>query len=153
MTTVGRFTASLVDVWATDCQASGDQHDSQVKVWDLRFLRWLVTLWTTDWDGLAELDQLIQKLQSFSNSEKPPNDGAVIEQHLLRTQILLAPLLPPVASKIPTRPNKSSTKDTRTESLLQFGVPAVEQTAQPVMDLAKPGPRFGSLLVGSTVPR
>ena len=96
---------------------------------------------------------LPQTLQSFSNSEKPPNDGAVIEQHLLRTQILLAPLLPPVASKIPTRPNKSSTKDTRTESLLQFGVPAVEQTARPVMDLAKPGPRFGSLLVGSTVPR
>jgi hypothetical protein len=63
MTTVGRFTASLVDVWATDCQASGDQHDSQAKVWDLRFLRWLLTLWTPNWDGLAELDQLIQKLQ------------------------------------------------------------------------------------------
>ncbi len=124
MTTVGRFTASLVDVWATDYQASGDHHDSQAKVWDLRFLRWLLTLWV-----------------------------AVIGQHLLRTQILLAPLLPPVASKIPTRSNKSSTKDTRTESLLQFGVPAVEQTAQPVMDLAKPGPRFGSLLVGRTVPR
>ena len=48
-------------------------------------------------------------------------------------------------------PSKSSAKDTRTESLLLFGVPPAEQATQPVMDLVKPGPRFGSLLVGSTL--
>ena len=100
---------------------------------------------------------LPQTAQSSIVSEKFPNDDAVlIEQHLLRTQVLLAPLLP-LSSQPPTHLTKSSTKpstkDTRTESLLQFGIPAVEQTAQPVMDLAKPGPRFGSLLVGNTVPR
>src|SRR5580692_10812902 len=87
---------------------------------------------------------LPQTAQSSGVSEKLPNDDAVlIEQHLLRTQVLLAPLLPPISSRPPTHLTKSSTKDTRTESLLQFGVPAIEQTAQPVMDLAKPGPRFG----------
>ena len=173
VTTLGRFTTSLVKALATSHQTSGGQHDSRAKVWDLRFLRWLLTLWSKNWDGLSELDQLIEKLQvrsprktydldislpqttqPSSASQKPPHDDvAEKEQHLLRTQILLAPLLPPVAPKTPAPPNKSSTKDTRTESLLQFGVPAVEQTAQPVMNLAKPGPRFGSLLVGSTVPR
>ena len=173
VTTLGSFTTSLVEALATSHQTSGGQHDSREKVWDLRFLRWLLTLWSKNWDGLSELDQLIEKLQVrsppmtydidislpqntqlSSASQKPPHDDvAVIEQHLLRTQILLAPLLPPLAPKTPAPPNKSSTKDTRTESLLQFGVPAIEQTAQPVMDLAKPGPRFGSLLVGSTVPR
>ncbi|KAI0296258.1 hypothetical protein BC826DRAFT_1103987 [Russula brevipes] len=156
MTTLGHFTTSLVDALTTAHAVSGEQSHLQAKVWDLRFLRRLMTLWRKDWDGLSELDQLIEKLQSFDVSENRPKDDAalvLIEQHLLRTQILLAPLLPPTASQPPTHPNKSSAKDTRTESLLQFGVPAVEQTAQPVMDLAKPGPRFGSLLVGGTHPR
>ena len=90
------------------------------------------------------------------SKNQPNDDVALIEQHLLRTQVLLAPLLPLVVpdSLPPLHPNKaSSTKDTRTESLLQFGVPVIEQTAQPVMDLAKPGPRFGSLLKGSSAPR
>jgi len=173
VTTLGSFTTSLVEALATNHQTSAGQHDPRAKVWDLRFLRWLLTLWSKNWDGLSELDQLIEKLQvrsppetsdidvslpqttqASSASQKPPHDdAAVIEQHLLRAQILLAPLLPPLTPKVPAPPNKSSTKDTRTESLLQFGVPAIEQTAQPVMDLAKPGPRFGSLLVGVTVPR
>lgn len=172
LTTLRRFIASLVELLETSHQASGGQRDSHAKIWDLRFLRWLLTLWTTNWHGLSELDQLIEKLQvtwpfktyyvdiftqtlqSSSSSERSPHDDvAVIEQHLRRTQILLAPLLPPIAPKTAAPPNKSFTKDIRTESLLQFGVPAAEQTAQPVIVLAKPGPRFGSLLVGSTVPR
>jgi len=145
MTTLGHFTTSLVDVLAKAQQASGEQRDQRAQVADLRFLRRLMTLWTAKWVGLSELDQLIENLQSSSVSKNQPNDNAaLIEQHLLRTQVLLAPLLPPVVpvSRPPLHPNKtSSTKDTRTESLLQFGVPTVEQTAQSVMDLAKPGPR------------
>jgi hypothetical protein len=177
MTTLGHFTTSLVDVLAETRQL-GEQRDHRAQVCDLRFLRRLMTLWTAEWDSLSELDQLIENLQVCSSTElrygyiftsepvqsssvsknQPNDDSALIQQHLLRTQVLLAPLLPPIvpASQPPLHlhPNKtSSTKDTRTESLLQFGVPAVEQMAQPVMDLAKPGPRFGSLLKGSTIPR
>ncbi|KAI0278117.1 hypothetical protein BGY98DRAFT_1089631 [Russula aff. rugulosa BPL654] len=157
MMTLGHFTTSLVDVLAKAQQASREQLDLRAQICDLRFLRRLMTLWTADWDSLSELDRLIENLQSSSVSKSQPNnDVALIEQHLLRTQVLLAPLLPLVVpvSLPPLHPNKaSSTKDTRTESLLQFGVPVIEQTAQPVMDLAKPGPRFGSLLKGSSAPR
>jgi hypothetical protein len=61
--TLRQFTTSFVEVLATRDQASRGQRESQAKVWDLRFLRWLLTLWTTNWDGLSELDQLIEKLQ------------------------------------------------------------------------------------------
>jgi hypothetical protein len=135
--------------------------------WDLKFLRRLLALWTSDWDGLSKLDKLIEQIQvcgppdydkdicsppfqSQSSSSTTNGDDSLLEQHILRTQILLAPLLPPAPSQPPTNPSKSSAKDTRTESLLLFGVPPAEQATQPVMDLVKPGPRFGSLLVGST---
>jgi hypothetical protein len=62
LTTLRRFTASLIEVLATSHHASGGQRDSQAN-WDLRFLRRLLTLWTTNWHGLSELDQLIEKLQ------------------------------------------------------------------------------------------
>jgi hypothetical protein len=87
---------------------------------------------------------------SQSSGSPTGSEDPLLEQHILRTQILLAPLLPPASSHPPTNPSKSSAKDTRTESLLLFGVPPAEQATQPVMDLVKPGPRFGSLLVGST---
>ena len=63
MTTLGHFSSSLVDALANSQQASGEQRDQRAEVWDLKFLRRLLTLWTTDWDHLSELDQLIIKLQ------------------------------------------------------------------------------------------
>jgi hypothetical protein len=63
VTTLEHFTASLVNAFATDRQDSGEQRDRRAKIWDLRFLRQLLTLWSTDWDGLSELDQLIEELQ------------------------------------------------------------------------------------------
>ncbi|KAI0257190.1 hypothetical protein BJV78DRAFT_1277757 [Lactifluus subvellereus] len=150
--TLRHFTVSLIDALASGQTSEKEQRGPQANVFDMKFLRRLLTLWTSDWDGLSELDQFIEQLQSSSTNskERPDDEESLIEQHILRTQILLAPLLPPIPPQPPTHPNKSSTKDTRTESLLLFGVPAVGQTAQPVMDLVKPGPRFGSLLVGST---
>jgi len=65
VTTLEYFTASLVNASATDHQDSGER-DRRAKIWDLKFLRQLLTLWTTDWDGLSELDQLIEKLQVCS---------------------------------------------------------------------------------------
>jgi hypothetical protein len=60
MTTLGHFATSLVDVLANSQQASGEQRDQRAKVWDLKFLRRLLTLWTMDWDNLSELDRLIE---------------------------------------------------------------------------------------------
>ena len=61
MTTLGHFSTSLVDVLANGQQASGEhQRDQRAKVWDLKFLRRLLTLWTTNWDSISELDQLIE---------------------------------------------------------------------------------------------
>src|SRR5579863_8533889 len=63
VTTLGSFTTSLVEALATRHQTSGRQHDSRAEVWDLRFLRWLLTSWSKNWGGLSELDELIEKLQ------------------------------------------------------------------------------------------
>jgi hypothetical protein len=63
MTTLGHFASSLIDILTNGQQASGEQRDQRAKVWDLRFLRRLLTLWTADLDNLSELDQLIEKLQ------------------------------------------------------------------------------------------
>ena len=60
MTTLGHFTTSLVDVLAKAQQASGKQ---RAQVCDMRFLRRLMTLWTSEWDSLSELDQVIENLQ------------------------------------------------------------------------------------------
>ncbi|KAH9065792.1 hypothetical protein EDB87DRAFT_889121 [Lactarius vividus] len=141
---IRHFVATLVDT----LEASEELRGAQASIWDLKFLRRLLALWTSDWDGLLKLDKLIEQVRSSRN---PTNDeGSLLEQHILRTQILLAPLLPLAPSHPPKSSSKSSAKDTRTESLLLFGVPPAEQATQPVMDLVKPGPRFGSLLVGST---
>ncbi|KAI0275017.1 hypothetical protein BC834DRAFT_850689 [Gloeopeniophorella convolvens] len=149
--TLRQFVASLVS--ALGCEESGKVPiGSETQLWDLKFLRRLLSLWHAEWDGLSELDKLIGRLQpSADGSAHPSSDDTSLEQHILRNQILLAPLLPPAPPRLPTSPSKSSTKDARTESLLLFGVPAVEQTVQPIMDLVKPGPRFGSLLVGNTI--
>jgi hypothetical protein len=66
LTTLRQFTTSLVESLTTSHQSWGEKRDSRAKVWDLRFLRWLLTLWTTNWDGLSELDQLIEMLQVCS---------------------------------------------------------------------------------------
>jgi hypothetical protein len=96
MTTLGHFASSLVDILTNSQQASGEQRDQRAKVWDLRFLRRLLTLWTTDWDNLSELDRLIEKLQ-VCNSKKYDMDTS-----LPRTRSLSAPrkimptMMPPV---------------------------------------------------------
>jgi hypothetical protein len=69
MTTLGHFTTSLVDVLAKAQRASGVQRDLRAQVCDLRFLRWLMTLWTAEWDSLSELDRLIENLQVCSSTK------------------------------------------------------------------------------------
>lgn len=135
-TVIRHFVASLVDTLAAGYEVE-DPSGTQTNIWDLKFLRRLLALWTSD--GLLKLDKLIEQVQS--SSSPTGGEDSLLDQHVLRTQILLAPLLPPAPSHPPTNPSKSSAKDTRTESLLLFGVPPAEQATQPVMDLVKPGPR------------
>lgn len=89
-----------------------------------------------------------------SDSAKRPTEEAVdiaLSNHIARTQLLLAALLPPRPPSI--HPGKAGGKESATNALLPFGVPAGEQQVQPAMELVKPAPRFGLLLVGSTASR
>ena len=82
-----------------------------------------------------------------SNTEKTAEiamlSEAQLQDHFARTQILLASLLPQPCSTIPEN------KPGKTNSLLYAGLPTVEQQFQSAVDLVKPSPRFGLLLVGS----
>ena len=68
------------------------------------------------------------------------------EGYLARTQILLAGLLP--SRRLPSVGPASSFKSEKPSNLLLYGVPAVEQQFEPALELVKPPPRFGLLLVG-----
>ena len=66
---------------------------------------------------------------------------ASAQEYLAKTQVLLAALLP-------SRPAHATAKADKTSSLLLFGSPAAEQGFEPALQLVKPPPRFGLLLVG-----
>jgi hypothetical protein len=61
-TVVRHFVASLVDTLASGYEASEELSDAQANTWDLKFLRRLLALWTSDWDGLSKLDNLIEQI-------------------------------------------------------------------------------------------
>ncbi|TFY70549.1 hypothetical protein EVG20_g2465 [Dentipellis fragilis] len=116
---------------------------------DLKFLRKLAELWGPEWTKLsvsldAKATQLYAESQSTTPSNHTPDDTPWDD--VLRTQLLLAPLLPP---NIP----KKAGKDGKLSTLLPLGAPVVEQKVQPAMELVKPAPRFGLLLVGSSAVR
>ncbi|KAI9460534.1 hypothetical protein BJY52DRAFT_1185902 [Lactarius psammicola] len=102
-TVIRHFVASLVDT----LEASEELPDTRANIWDLKFLRRLLALWTSDWDGLLKLDKLIEQVRS--SSYPTDDEDSLLEQHILRTQILLAPLLP----SVPSQPPKNSSHATR----------------------------------------
>jgi hypothetical protein len=62
--TLRHFTSSLVDALAPGHETWEKEHrNPQASVFDMKFLRRLLTLWTPDWDGLSDLDKLIEQLQ------------------------------------------------------------------------------------------
>src|ERR1700755_780324 len=69
MTTLGHFTTSLVHVLTKTRQALGEPRDHRAQVCNLRVLRRVMTLWAAAWDGLSELDQLIENLQVCSSTK------------------------------------------------------------------------------------
>ena len=61
-TLIRDFVASLVDTLAAGYEASEELRVAQASIWDLKFLRKLLALWTSDWDGLSKLDKLIEQV-------------------------------------------------------------------------------------------
>ncbi len=62
-TVIRHFVASLVITLTIGNETSEELRGIQANIWDLKFLRRLLTLWTSDRDGLSSLDELIERLQ------------------------------------------------------------------------------------------
>ena len=124
---------------------------------DAGFLRALTGLWGHDWSDVASiLDDKIQQVRlSLTHHPRDTHthlargqlipqgeirDAAELERsaaaYLARVQVLLAGLLP--------------AREGAKNELLRYGTPAVGQEFQPALELAKPGARFGLLLVGGS---
>ncbi|KAI0309553.1 hypothetical protein OF83DRAFT_1166839 [Amylostereum chailletii] len=135
--TLRQFVVTVLD----DLDRNATQQ--QLLLWDLRFLRKLAQMWGHDWEDVSiRLGKRISKC----GSDAPDVEDAILE-HIHRTQVLLAPLLPP--AQLPPIPTKGK-KDGLPNGLLLHGLPTADKNVQPAMELVKPGPRFGLLLVGST---
>ncbi|CAL1695010.1 unnamed protein product [Somion occarium] len=121
--------------------------------WDMTFLRSMLTLWSGNklevGDRLhATIADVRQKLPTEAASDKVEH---TMSELLSRLQIALSALLPPVppSHQVVTAPAKGSTPS----SILRPGSGAIESQYQPAVDLVKPPPRFGLLLVGSSASR
>jgi conserved oligomeric Golgi complex subunit 1 len=75
-------------------------------------------------------------------------EDAHLSSYLAGTQTLLAFLFPSVRKE-----TASTGKVDKAVALLPHGIPTAAQELQPTMDVVKPSPRFGLLLVGSTAVR
>ncbi|KAL6310178.1 hypothetical protein BKA93DRAFT_814474 [Sparassis latifolia] len=127
------------------CNESTVLRENMQDLWDLAFLRRVACMWGDgEWLKVvqqldARMVQLRSKLIEHGASETQLEFDGALSEYLSRTQTLIHPLLPPSPS--PSVKSKST-------SLLRHGQPAVEQHVQPVLELVKPSPRFGLLLVG-----
>ncbi|KAF8807829.1 hypothetical protein BYT27DRAFT_7189922 [Phlegmacium glaucopus] len=104
---------------------------------DLAFLRKIADAYGSEWEDISAL--LAGKLKAnASDSTDHENIESCASEYLARTQTLFSGLLPSLSETAPE------------SQLLQFGVPSTRQNYHSVLDLAKPSPRFGMLLVGNT---
>jgi hypothetical protein len=82
--TLRHFTVSIVDVLASGRghqTSEKEQRGPQANVFDLKFLRRLLTSWKSDWDGISDLNKFIEQLQVRSlpksmydmDMDLPPN--------------------------------------------------------------------------------
>lgn len=136
--TVRLFVEQFVD----GCNAASDN----ATLWNFLFLRLFVDRWSSeseDWKGIR--DRLDMKLQEVAVTDDLRVDVEQrVWQYLLRTQLLFASMLPfEQAGKSPTD---------KLASLLSLGLPekSSQDEYKPAIQLAKPSPRFGLLLVSST---
>ncbi|TFK36962.1 hypothetical protein BDQ12DRAFT_608918 [Crucibulum laeve] len=122
---------------------------------DLAFLHALVSLQGPGWADISQglqgkLKEIIgppihpfnPRSNTFVNLDKLQRNAS---DCIPRMQTLLAPLLPPMK-----RPELSPDTGDKLAGLLQYGIPSSDQQFHSAIDLAKPSPRFGLLLVGGS---
>ncbi|KAI0031403.1 hypothetical protein K488DRAFT_79063 [Vararia minispora EC-137] len=142
LTSFRLFVRSLLDSLQQRDIASAHRHPL---LWDLRLLRRITLLWDSGWE-LAALDERIAELESKAGVDSASSlldPDTVVSDHLARTHVLLAALLP--STYTPASAGKPGKKDS-----LPNGFLLPDSNPQPTMELVKPGPRFGLLLVEST---
>lgn len=64
--TLRHFTISIVDALASGRghqTSEKEQRGPQANVFDMKFLRRLLILWTSDWDGISDLNRFIERLE------------------------------------------------------------------------------------------
>lgn len=133
--TIIKFSASFVDAVNDGVCLDHDQ-----ALFDLYFLRRVVSTWGRDSDIL--LDKAITRIESQLHSPgKSHHDlDRSASETLSRTQMLITALLP-----VSAHPAKES--GDKLAALLSHGVPTVDTTFVPAVNLAQPSSRFPLLLI------
>lgn len=133
--TITKFSASFVDAVNDGVCLDHDQ-----ALFDLYFLRRVVSTWGRHSDIL--LDKAITRIESqFHSPGKSHHDlDRSASETLSRTQMLITALLP-----VSAHPAKDS--GDKLAALLSHGVPAVDTTFVPAVNLAQPSSRFPLLLI------
>jgi len=122
---------SLVTSWFGQNHEDGGQ-----SLHDLAFLQKLSDQYGQSWAETSNL--LAGRLKASVRDDAMLSDlEKTASDYLARTQTLLSGLLPPPSTLALDAP------------LLQFGNPSAGPSHIPAIDLAKPSPRFGMLLVGN----
>ncbi|KAI0778364.1 hypothetical protein BD413DRAFT_465008 [Trametes elegans] len=148
--TVQQFIGAFVERLERD--GSEVYSDDLNILWDLSFLQQLVRSWGPDAsDASQRIDASIARWREHVDAEVPSQADIITstQEYLHKTQILLAGLLPPR----PLAGSEPLPKTDKPSSLLLFGVPGAEQGFEPAVELVKPPPRFGLLLVGGAALR
>ncbi|OSD03253.1 hypothetical protein PYCCODRAFT_1409591 [Trametes coccinea BRFM310] len=145
--TLQRFVLAVCDRLQNDTAAVGPQ-----VLWDLSFLRQLVSAWGSSCQDASErIDNTAIALQERVDGQgKTQTDvEASAQEYLAKTQILFATLLP----SRPLTEVASTRKSEKPSSLLLFGTPPAEHGFESALQLIKPPPRFGLLLAGGAALR
>jgi conserved oligomeric Golgi complex subunit 1 len=86
---------------------------------------------------------LANRILTNSKAENAENEKDKLSSYLAGTQTLLASLFPRVKHEV-----SAIVKGDKKSALLRHGIPTAAQDIQPSIDIVKPSPRFGLLLVG-----
>ncbi|KAF8167632.1 hypothetical protein B0H34DRAFT_24536 [Crassisporium funariophilum] len=123
---------SLFTCWSKE----GWEKDNEQDLHDIAFLRKLADLYGPAWSDISALlaDQLKANSSGVADLEQLQN---IASEYLARVQTLFSVLLP------------NSSSRSLEPQLLQFGLPSMGQSYHSAIDLAKPSPRFGMLLIGN----
>lgn len=165
-----RFCAVYISRLPLD--ASGPEGHHQT-LWDLTLLEKLALAWGNETSETSEriATSISSRRHVSRGRSNVPNSSFILRQimtnvkavpqsdiaasaqeYLLRTQILLAGLLPSLALQS-IEPIEPTRKTQKSPTLLLYGTPAVEARFEPALELVKPPPRLGLLHVGAATVR